>query len=377
MDKKIILLFLIALAFSCGTKRSVITKKGKSGTKTVAKTAKDKVETSKDKVENKTVEIVKSKRKAKVSSKVFANATELYIDTYKDVAQEEMQLYNIPASITLAQGILESGSGKGRLSVEANNHFGIKCHNWTGVKIYHDDDEAQECFRKYNNAKYSFRDHSLFLTGRKRYQNLFKLNPKDYQGWAKGLRAAGYATDKKYPEKLISIIERYDLYRYDQLDNNVSIAPVKKVLPRKKVAIPKVQPVSKKASTKVVKEENKTSTATSIIEEAAKETYQNNTHTSVVEETVETYKDTYQEPSNATITENKASQQYNTPVTTQNNTYASPVTVPRVTKHEVVKGDTLYNISKRYNLTVPQLKALNNLNSNNIYLGQKLRVSKN
>ncbi len=378
MDKKIVLLFLIALAFSCGTKRSVITKKGKSGTSTVAKTAKDKVESTKDEVENKTVKIVKSKRKAKVPAKVFANATERYIDTYKDVAQEEMQLYNIPASITLAQGILESGSGKGRLSVEANNHFGIKCHNWTGVKIYHDDDEAQECFRKYNNAKYSFRDHSLFLTGRKRYQDLFKLNPKDYQGWAKGLRAAGYATDKKYPEKLISIIERYELHKYDQLDNSINITPVKKALPRKKVTIPKVQPISKNESTEVVvKEENLAPTATTIIEEAAKETYQNNSNNSVVEETVETYKETYQEASNVITTENQNSQQYNAPTTSQNNTYTSPAAVPSVTKHEVVKGDTLYNISKRYNLTVPQLKALNNLNSNNIYLGQKLRVSKN
>ncbi len=374
MDKKIVLLFLIALAFSCGTKRSVITKKGKSGTSTVAKTTKDKVESTKEEVENKTVKIVKSKRKAKVPAKVFANATERYIDTYKDVAQEEMQLYNIPASITLAQGILESGSGKGRLSVEANNHFGIKCHNWTGVKIYHDDDEAQECFRKYNNAKYSFRDHSLFLTGRKRYQELFKLNPKDYQGWAKGLRAAGYATDKKYPEKLISIIERYELHKYDQLDNSINITPVKKALPRKKVTIPKVQPISKNESTEVVvKEENLAPTATTIIEEAAKETYQNNSNSSVVEETVETY----QEASNVITTENQNSQQYNAPTTSQNNTYTSPAAVPSVTKHEVVKGDTLYNISKRYNLTVPQLKALNNLNSNNIYLGQKLRVSKN
>jgi flagellum-specific peptidoglycan hydrolase FlgJ len=143
------------------------------------------------------------------------SATELYIETYKAIAQNEMTLYKIPASITLAQGILESASGKGRLSVKANNHFGIKCHNWTGAKIYHDDDKKGECFRKYNHAKYSFRDHSVFLSGRKRYAALFNLSISNYKGWAKGLRAAGYATDPKYPQKLIALIERYQLYTYD------------------------------------------------------------------------------------------------------------------------------------------------------------------
>jgi hypothetical protein len=127
-----------------------------------------------------------------------------------------MQLYKIPASITLAQGILESGSGKGRLAVEANNHFGVKCHTgWNGGKIYHDDDASQECFRKYKDASYSYRDHSLFLTERSRYSDLFRLDSDDYEAWAKGLRAAGYATDRRYPEKLISLIERYDLSKYD------------------------------------------------------------------------------------------------------------------------------------------------------------------
>ena len=126
-----------------------------------------------------------------------------------------MQKFKIPASITLAQGILESGSGRGRLAVKANNHFGIKCHEWQGAKIYHDDDASQECFRKYRKAKSSYEDHSKFLKGRKRYANLFKLKPDDYKGWAKGLKKAGYATDRKYPQKLISLIERYKLYRYD------------------------------------------------------------------------------------------------------------------------------------------------------------------
>ena len=115
---------------------------------------------------------------------------------------------------------MESGSGKGRLALEANNHFGIKCHQWEGDKIYHDDDEKQECFRKYQNAETSFRDHSEFLAHRSRYSKLFQLKITDYKNWAKELRKAGYATDKKYPEKLISLIERYKLFRFDQLETS-------------------------------------------------------------------------------------------------------------------------------------------------------------
>ena len=139
-----------------------------------------------------------------------------YISYFKTVAINEMHLYGIPASITLAQGILESGSGKGRLARKANNHFGIKCHSWNGDKIYHDDDEAQECFRKYKDPNTSYRDHSEFLANRKRYSGLFKLKITDYKGWAKGLRKAGYATDPKYPKKLISLIERYELHKFDK-----------------------------------------------------------------------------------------------------------------------------------------------------------------
>lgn len=139
-----------------------------------------------------------------------------YIAYFKTTAIQEMQIYGIPASITLAQGILESGSGKGRLARQANNHFGIKCHDWTAAKIYHDDDKAQECFRKYKDPKNSYRDHSEFLTNRSRYASLFKLKMTDYKGWAKGLKKAGYATDSKYPKKLISLIERYELYVFDE-----------------------------------------------------------------------------------------------------------------------------------------------------------------
>ena len=141
----------------------------------------------------------------------------MYIESFAPIAIEEMRLYGIPASITLAQGILESGSGSGTLAIKANNHFGIKCHTtWTGERVYHDDDELGECFRKYTDVKYSYRDHSLFLTQRSRYADLFKLKISDYQGWARGLKKAGYATDPKYPDKLISLIERFDLWQFDR-----------------------------------------------------------------------------------------------------------------------------------------------------------------
>ena len=144
------------------------------------------------------------------------NSPEEYIATFAEIAQMEMKAYGIPASITLAQGLLESGLGKGELAQKTNNHFGIKCHTgWQGDYDHHDDDEKGECFRKYNHPMYSYRDHSIFLTGRSRYAFLFNLPNDDYKEWAKGLRKAGYATDRHYPQKLIALIERHDLHKYD------------------------------------------------------------------------------------------------------------------------------------------------------------------
>ena len=140
-----------------------------------------------------------------------------YIDTYSEIAVLQQKKHGIPASITLAQGILESGAGRGTLAVKGNNHFGIKCHDWTGAKIYHDDDKKDECFRKYRRALDSYEDHSAFLTGRSRYASLFDLETTDYKGWAHGLKSAGYATDPTYAHKLISIIEGYELHRFDSM----------------------------------------------------------------------------------------------------------------------------------------------------------------
>ena len=143
---------------------------------------------------------------------------EEYIETYKDIAMEEMRKHKIPASITLAQGIIESGAGNSALAREAKNHFGIKCHKeWKGKTYTMDDDERNECFRKYKNAEDSYRDHSEFLTTRSRYADLFKLDIMDYKAWAKGLKAAGYATNPSYANILITRIEMNKLYIYDQI----------------------------------------------------------------------------------------------------------------------------------------------------------------
>jgi LysM repeat protein len=146
-----------------------------------------------------------------------------YIMKYKDIAIFEMMTYRIPASITLAQGILESNAGTSPLATEANNHFGIKCHKeWVGKTFIKDDDTKDECFRKYDNPVESFRDHSYFLTQRDRYKSLFELDISDYKGWANGLKSAGYATNPNYPAILIRSIETYELYRYDVADYSVA-----------------------------------------------------------------------------------------------------------------------------------------------------------
>jgi flagellum-specific peptidoglycan hydrolase FlgJ len=212
----------------------------------------------------------------KEAKPVEINSTEDYISHFKDISMREMRKYKIPASITLAQGIIESSSGKSELTMRSNNHFGIKCHvGWEGDKTYHDDDEKGECFRVYKDPNKSYEDHSLFLTSRSRYAGLFELDPGDYVGWAEGLSAAGYATDRRYPAKLIGLIEKYNLHQFD-----------KEVLGKsyKKVA-------------------------------------------------------------------------YNT----------EP-------GHEVVKGDTLYSISKKYGLSVDDLKRKNKLDSNTISIGQILVI---
>ncbi len=262
IKKSILILALSVIAVGCGARK-------RSARNVSTKLEKLKVEEAKE-AETKIIEAVVE---APIVKPIKINGTDHYISVYKDIAVSEMKKYGIPASITLAQGILESGSGKGTLATKANNHFGIKCHNWKGKKVYHDDDRRQECFRKYNSANKSFRDHSEFLAHRKRYAKLFELDKDDYKGWAKELRRAGYATDKRYPQKLIALIERYELYNYDE------------------------KPSKRKKSKKTR------------------------------------------------------------------------------TTYTVVKGDTLYSISKKYNVSVKELQSLNGLRGNEISIGQVLSVN--
>ena len=201
MKKLLLYLAIIFFTYSCGSKRVIYNNQNDKPKK------EKKVKRSKPKI----------KKLKKVVLAPRISNIEDYVKVYSKIAMDEMIQFGIPASITLSQGILESGVGKGRLAVQANNHFGIKCHDWNGKKIYHDDDEEQECFRKYDNPEYSYRDHSLFLSNRGRYSFLFDFKRDDYKQWARGLKKAGYATDPKYPQKLIDLIERYELYKYDNI----------------------------------------------------------------------------------------------------------------------------------------------------------------
>ncbi|WP_010523087.1 glucosaminidase domain-containing protein [Aquimarina agarivorans] len=218
------LLLGISVLFSCKSKKIVYSPKKK--TNTTYKTTPKKPTNTPKTVKKQPASTKKSAPKFGTYSDKVTN----YVNLYSEIAMKQMLEYKIPASITLAQGILESGAGTGDLTRRANNHFGIKCHDWKGAKVYHDDDRAQECFRKYSTADFSFQDHSLFLTNRKRYLGLFKLANDDYKGWAKGLQKAGYATDPKYPAKLIGLIERYKLYNYDAKVLGKSEKDAKKVL---------------------------------------------------------------------------------------------------------------------------------------------------
>ncbi|KGO96333.1 hypothetical protein Q767_05310 [Flavobacterium enshiense DK69] len=217
MLKRIFILFVLVVFYSCGSSSKVrITSSRPQKTK-VNQARKTPVTTTKQRDNSSSSQTKSEVLEATSKIAVTPELVKEYIAQFKEIAKDNMRKHGIPSSITLAQGVLESGAGTGVLARKANNHFGIKCHTgWTGESVHHDDDAAQECFRKYDQSAESYRDHSLFLTTRNRYANLFKLDEGDYVAWAKGLRAAGYATDVKYPEKLIGLIERYELYKIDE-----------------------------------------------------------------------------------------------------------------------------------------------------------------
>lgn len=297
MIKKFILLFTLILVSSCGTNNAVVRTSKPDPRKSetpVAQVVKKPIYRPTD---NKKSETVTQKPKVTVSNqdnssvvleattrvKVTTQMVLAYIEQYKEIAKDNMVKTGIPSSITLGQAILESGAGTGPLSVQANNHFGIKCHKeWTGPSISYTDDAENECFRKYSDPVDSFRDHSYFLTSRPRYSALFQLDKDDYSAWANGLKLAGYATDTKYPDKLIALIERYQLAKYDA-----------EVLGKEFTPIVKSQPL----------------------------TYENNTEI-----------------------------------------------------YTVLKGDTLYSISKKFNISIEELKMKNNLSDNTLSLGQSIIV---
>jgi LysM repeat protein len=216
-----ILLFLSSILFfaSCGSKKKVVNKKNPGVVIVEPKP-----------IELPSVNEKELTRELKKKNPSLDKYTLAYIRKYAPIAVKEMHEYKIPASITLAQGILESSRGRSELALKSNNHFGIKCHTgWTGERVYHDDDEKGECFRKYVYPETSYNDHSLFLTQRRRYAFLFDYNIKNYKKWAYGLRKAGYATDKKYPAKLLKIIKDYKLYEFDDVKKGKYTKEVKKL----------------------------------------------------------------------------------------------------------------------------------------------------
>ena len=286
MIKRNLLFIITLLIVSCNTSKSVIqtTRKGVKSNNTVVrankKSAVKKANDSKITSANSPkIEILEATNRVKVTNEMIL----AYINNYKAVVQTNMKKYGIPASIILGQALLESGSGTGNLCVQANNHFGIKCSkDWSGATVRYDDDAVDECFRKYNNPFDSFQDHSLFLTGKTRYASLFNLNKTDYKAWAKGLKEAGYATDSQYPAKLIALIEKYQLYKYDT--------------------------------------EGKDELAEAVNEK--------------------------------------------------------PATPLESDRHLVTKGDTLYSISKKYNISIEDLKKQNNIFDNAISIGQSILILK-
>lgn len=204
VDRFCVLALLVLFLMGCGSQKKVVSTPIKLPKTTVVKTGVKAVDKEIKKMQ---------KKPSQLDLRTVA-----YISHYALVAMEEMKKNKIPASITLAQGILESGRGLSELALKSNNHFGIKCHKgWRGKSVRYDDDEKQECFRKYKTPAASYKDHSAFLKTRSRYAFLFDLKKDNYKAWAKGLRKAGYATDKKYADRLIRLIETYRLYNFDRI----------------------------------------------------------------------------------------------------------------------------------------------------------------
>lgn len=355
---------------------------------------------------------------------------EEYVDQFKDIAMSEMKRSGVPAAITLAQGILESENGNGDLVKKSNNHFGIKCKStWAGESVNHDDDAEGECFRAYDSAAQSYRDHSDFLRGNKRYASLFSLDADDYKGWAKGLKRAGYATNPRYPELLIKYIEQYNLQQYTLFVlNNTPSADIAKANKEKADVSTSVEIKAEKA---VVTEEavaitgdpNKTITinnskcvfvnkGTSLLALATKHNINLNKlmeYNDLLEEGI-LKKDQYIFLQRKSKTGEKEYyivqpgetvhdvaqkngiqlrylQEYNdlqrieampanTKLFLQPGLKAGNANEPKVKMHTVEPKEGLYAIARKYNVTVQQLKEWNKLRGNELKVGQEIIVSK-
>ena len=358
MNKKLIsFMGLIALVTSCSTGHKNAT------TKTPITRIPDKVLVESKRTEtyiNKEVPETPEELQATSAVNVTPALIHEYINTYKDIAMVEMQRYGIPASITLAQAILESGSGQGRLARHARNHFGIKCHyDWEGDTITHDDDAKGECFRKYEHPEASFEDHSQFLVNRSRYAFLFTLKAGDYKGWAYGLKKAGYATDPGYPQKLLLLIKKYELHQYDTEVLGYAFKEDKPLSP-----IPNTPPLTvekKKEANKTVAKANTTTQKANTPAAATK-----NTQKAVAKKDNSTKKDTSvtaQKVDTTRVAQKEA-----------NNTPAEEVAMDAIKMYIVKKGDTLYSIARRSGVSVDDLMARNNMSTFNINMGQILVI---
>lgn len=406
---RILLILLVAIQLaSCGASEKVV---------------KDEIKNANHKasIENNENEVLTSTSRTVVPKDIVYN----YIQEFKDIAMQNMKDYKIPASIILAQGVLESGSGKGLLSRKSNNHFGIKCHKgWAGETTTHDDDDKGECFRKYDDPAESYRDHALFLTGRERYAALFQLDITNYRMWARGLREAGYATDPKYPQKLIGLIERYNLYEYDA----IALGKMKEVVPtegtEEKVEFskPVVKEVVEQKKEEKVKEQPKKEEPKAVIKEEVVKIEETKTEPTrrkiqpliqtvvnpetneleyVMPEPNEDDISEFKQETTGTLKKLEAKKQEEQEKEIVEETVEELV-IPNATAsiieskeevihtndaqsgeykeigghglYKVVKGDTVYSISRKLGVSVSQIVKLNNLVNYSIAVGQILRI---
>lgn len=341
------------------------------------------------------------------------NTTDQYIEQYKNIAIREMKHYGIPASITLAQGILESDNGNSPLAVKARNHFGIKCtSDWDGRTFHYDDDRKNECFRKYKHDEDSYTDHTEFLRNRPNYAFLFGLDRDDYKGWAKGLKKAGYATNPKYPQLLINLIEKYKLYAYDGkggskpndenllagLSENNSVKFVRVKNGETLFSIADQYNLSERTLRKYndLPKRSLLKTGDRIYVEQKRKRGKEKYHIVDRGETMHFISQEYGIRLKKLYRRNRMSAGTEAATGERLNLRGKRTSPPRLAdeivppqeivsdkkikslpkykRYAVKKGDTLYSVSKKYGLTVPELKNMNQMDTDDLEIGQVLIV---